>query len=363
MATLGLSFLALSKAGGMVDIPTPEPAKDNGFTVLCYHRFVARPETVKKPLSEYRLPIEEFKWQMQYLKDQGIEPVSMDQLKAYWFEGKPLPDKAVLLTFDDGFRSIYEKAYPVVKQFGYPGVLFLYTDFIRAQSDAMRYSEIEEMQKNGFDLESHTKSHMKLASEGDKRSPVEYKNLLKEELNEPLTFIQNKFGVLPKILAYSYGSFNEEVLIQTRESGYQMAFTVNPGSNDRTVPPLKLRRNLVLYPMNQGSFKKIFETKVLHLESFWPGDGELIESNEPAVRGMIRDDIKPKSIHLQLGDQVLTVKYDPKTHEIHHQVKAPLKWGGHTLILEAMDINGQRRSYSWYFRVKHQSLKKGKTKE
>ena len=70
---------------------------------------------------------------MQFLKDNGIKPVSMDQLKAYWLEGKPLPDKAVLLTFDDGFRSIYEKAYPVVKEFGYPGVLFLYTDFIRGQ--------------------------------------------------------------------------------------------------------------------------------------------------------------------------------------------------------------------------------------
>src|SRR5260221_1331983 len=133
----------------MVEIPTPDPPKESCFTVLCYHRFVARPETVKKPLSQYRLPVADFRWQLQYLKDQVITLVSMDQLKAYWFEGNPLPAKAVLLTFDDGFRSIYEKAYPVVKEFGYPGVLFLYTDFVRSQSDSMRYSEIEEMGKNG----------------------------------------------------------------------------------------------------------------------------------------------------------------------------------------------------------------------
>ncbi len=363
MATLGLSFLALSRAGGMVDIPTPEPLKDNGFIVLCYHRFVAKPETVKKPLSVYRMPIEEFKWQMQYLKDQGFKPISMDQLKAYWLEGKPLPDKAVLLTFDDGFRSIYEKAYPVVKEFGYPGVLFLYTDFIRGQSDSLRYSEIEEMQKNGFDLESHTKSHLQLGKEAEKRTSANFKSLVKVELNDPITFIQNKFGVSPKILAYSYGVFNEVVLNQAKESGYQLAFTVNPGANDRTVSPLKLRRNLVLNPINHESFKKIFETKVLHLDSFWPGDGELVRDNEPAIRGIIKDDIKPKSIRLQLGDQELPVSYDSKTHQLRYPLKTPLKVGGHMLILEAMDVQGQKRTYSWYFRVKHQNPEKGKAKE
>ncbi len=163
------------------------------------HGFVLPPICGKTPrpfeslLSEYRLPMEAFRWQMQYLKDQGIKPISMDQLKGYWFEGKPLPDKAVLLTFDDGFRSIYEKAYPVVKEFAYPGVLFLYTDFIRSQSDSLRYSEIEEMQKNGFDLESHTKSHLNLGLEGEKRTPGEFSKLVNVELNEPIEFIQDRF--------------------------------------------------------------------------------------------------------------------------------------------------------------------------
>jgi len=347
--------LAAAAKDGLTATATPA-AYDNGFTVLCYHRFVERPETVRKPLSEYRLPMEAFRWQMQYLKDQGIKPISMDQLKAYWFEGKPLPDKAVLLTFDDGFRSIYEKAYPVVKEFGYPGVLFLYTDFIRSQSDSLRYSEIEEMQKNGFDLESHTKSHLNLGLEGEKRTPGQFSQLVNVELNEPIEFIQDRFGVHPWILAYSYGVYNPEVLRQAEKAKYQLAFTVNPGPNDKTVPPLQLRRNLILYPTSPQAFKNIFEDKVLHLSGFKPGDGEVIAGEEPVISGNILDDVEPKSIQFQLGNHPLVFSYNPQTHLLRHQIKAPLKAGGHMLTLSATDKKGQKRVYSWYFRVKHKNL-------
>ena len=82
---------------------------DTGFTVLCYHRFLGKPRpdqpaanqapgkgkpTEKEILySLYNLPVEEFRWEMKYLKDHGITPISIEQLKAYWFEGKPLPPR------------------------------------------------------------------------------------------------------------------------------------------------------------------------------------------------------------------------------------------------------------------------------
>src|SRR5262245_59847516 len=83
------------------------PAKageDNPFFVLCYHRFLNHPPGEKeRPQAEYEMPTEEFEWQMQYLKDNGFTLISQGQLMSYWFQGKPLPLKPVLLTFDDGF--------------------------------------------------------------------------------------------------------------------------------------------------------------------------------------------------------------------------------------------------------------------
>ncbi len=380
---LGLAVLMALTATGAVSLtPTPgkpmapgsakaKPDKTTGgpvtqessFIVLCYHRFVERPETVKKPLNQYRFPMQDFRWQMQFLKDNGITPISMDQLKAYWFQGTPLPEKAVLLTFDDGFRSIYEKAYPAIKEFGYPGVLFLYSDFIRGQSDSMKYSEIGEMQKNGFDLESHTKRHLKLALECEKRTPSDFAQLLDEELKDPIQFIMEKFNFRSKVIAYSYGSYNQEILEQTRKAGYQLAFTVNPGPNDRTVPPLQLKRNLILYPTKHEAFKRIFADKVLHLKNLVPDDGEVVWDKQPVIKAVILDDMNPKTLFFHLGDHPLAFFYNKKTHLLRHRIGAPLKSGGHMLTLEGLDLKGQRRVYTWYIRVKHRNLKKDTEEE
>lgn len=363
----GLPYAAL----GAGPTATPTPAAESSFTVLCYHRFITAKDGKKGP-SEFHLPVTEFEWQMQYLKDQGITPVSMEQLKAYWFDGKPLPERPVLLTFDDGFESIHEQAYPVVKKFGYPAVLFAYTDFIRwgnpetPPKDAkkkkknevsLKLSAIEEMLKNGWTIESHTKSHMNLGKEKDKRAPAAYQKLLAAELNEPLGYIESKFSVRPKCLAYPYGVFNEEVLKQTTESGYTLAFTVDPGPNDKTVPALKLRRDLILYPIKRENFKKLFEQKVLHLGNFTPGDGEVIASSKPLITAEVKDDMDPKGFQLKMGPHMMKVEYDPKTRLLRHQVAAPLKAGGHMLMLEGTDLKGQRRVYNWYFRVKKDAAK------
>ena len=361
---LALSCLGAALAEGDRPVPAAPGGEGTPFTVLCYHRFVARPETLKKAESQYQLSLSEFQWQMQYLKDNGITPVSLEELEAYWFDGKPLPPKPVLLTFDDGFKSIYEKAYPVVKEFGCPAVLFLYTDFVRGQKDSVKYAEIEEMRKNGWAVESHTKSHMNLGVEGEKRETADYRKLVAKELSDPLTFIREKFGARATALAYPYGIFTEEVLKQAKAMDYRLAFTVNPGANDRRVPRLKLRRNLVLFPVSHKAFSKIFEKNVLHLEKFIPGDGDFIVNNSPILTVEIEDEIVPRTLKFKLGAKFMKFTYDPKTRLLQHRIVGALKPGGHTVTLEAKDVEGNWRSYSWYFRVKHRNWEKpGETDE
>jgi peptidoglycan/xylan/chitin deacetylase (PgdA/CDA1 family) len=348
-------------AGGEAPAPpfTAGPAaKEESFNVLCYHRFVDRGVDPKSAGSAYLLPLAEFRWELGYLRDHGITPVSLDQVKAYWFQGGHLPPKAVLLTFDDGFKSIYEKAYPVMKEFGYPAVLFLYTDFIRAQAESLKYADIEEMGKTGWALESHTKSHMNLGMEGEKRGRKAFRDLLTRELSDPLGFIKEKYGRQATVLAYPYGVYDEEVLQQTEKLGYQLAFTVNPGPNDRSVPPLKLKRNLIQFPESHKSFERIFTEKVLHLGRFFPGDGEFITDKRPRITAEIKDDVVPKTVQLRLGERVLPVHYDPKSRRLWHQPAGELKPGGHMLILTARDSRGIPRTYSWYFRLKHRKWNK-----
>lgn len=344
------------EAAPPADTATPETINDNGFVVLCYHRFVAHPERFKTALSEYRFPQEEFRWQMQYLKDHNIVPISLQQLKDYWFKGKALPPKAVLLTFDDGFSSLYNVMFPVLQQFKYPGILFLYTDFLKGQGDSLSFEDVKAMQKYGMSLESHTKSHLNLGFVEEKKQPAEFAKLLTEELSVPVSFIRDKFGYTATTLAYPYGVYNDDIIAETKRQNYQLAFTVNAGPNDRTVPPLMLKRDLVLNPCSHEAFAALFQPKVLHLAQVQPADGQFILSHEPMISMVIKDAIDYKTIKLSVGTKPIPYHYNPITHVLSHQMKAPLKSGGHFLTVEATDLNGQDRIYTWYFRIKHRGL-------
>ncbi len=349
------------------------PGSDEPFYVLCYHRFLHHPDEAEDlTQAQYQMPIEEFQWQMQYLKGNGFHPISQEQLMAYWFQGKPLPLKPVLITFDDGFRTVYTDAYPVIKPLGYPSIFFLYTHFVeygelalkkkkeisqkhqgKLSTEALTDDDIFEMEKSGMVVESHTANHLNMGMVGEKLAAAAAQKLWTYELSQPLTFIESRFGNKPDWLAYPYGVYDPGILKAVRDLGYKLAFTVNPGPNDRTVPPLVLKRNLILYPISHERFADIFKDKVLHLKNLSPGDGDLINSQEPVISGQILDNVVPKSVQLQVGSHILQSQYDPQTHIFRHPVGAPLPRGGHILTARAMDKNGCTRVYNWYFRIKH----------
>lgn len=362
-AASSVNTVPVESVGLTIDAQTADTLSDSSFVVLCYHRFVAHPEKFTEPLSEYRFPQAEFRWQMQYFKDHGITPISMQQLKDYWFGGKPLPPRPVLLTFDDGFRSLYDVMFPILRQFKYPGVLFLYTDFIRDQGDSLTLEDIKVMQKYGMELESHTKSHLNLGYVEEKKKAADFSVLLTRELSDPLDYIEKEFDYTPTTLAYPYGVYDDKIVQETQKLNYQLAFTVNPGPNDRTVPPLKLKRDLILNPISHETFAALFETKVLHLDKISPGDGEIIKSHKPLISMIIQDDIDYKTIKLFIGTAAVSYHYEPQTHMLKHQLYENLKSGGHFVIVQAKDKQGQQRSYTWYFRIKHLGLAPALSKE
>jgi peptidoglycan/xylan/chitin deacetylase (PgdA/CDA1 family) len=333
------------------------PVPDGGFTVLCYHRFALTPVPGGGIASRYCMPVTEFSWEMRYLKNHGITPISVEQLKAYWFDGKPLPAKSVLLTFDDGFKSIYEIACPVVKRYRYPAILFAYTDFIKWQKGALRYDDIQTMQKNGWSVECHTKSHYNLGLEESKRTPEQFDALLDDELSTSLDFIKDHFNYASGILAYPYGVYDDKVVAKAQSMGISMAFGVSPGPNDRTVPGMKLHRNLILFPVKHPSFEEIFESKVLHLTDMYPGDGQLIDDHLPPLQVKVLDSVVPSTVDLGIDNRPIDYTYDPATRLLTHKAGVKIASGGHILTVKAEDAQGKKYTYSWYFRIKHYKKK------
>ena len=332
--------------------PTPTTSIYQGPTlvVLGYHQFGS---DALRGNNTYRLSPAELRWEFQWIKEHGWTPVTLDQVLAHWDKGAALPDKSVLLTYDDGYRSVFTEAFPVICQFGYPGVLFLYTDFVKWESKlSLRHNDIELMEKSGLTAQSHSQSHPNMGWLKDQLAPNELTVRLKDEMEVSRDYLRDKLKSDPKGFAYPYGVYNYEAVEAARKAGYRMAFTVNPGPNDASTDPFHLHRYLVVHGTSHAKFAGFFDSKVLHVGKVEPADGEWIKTRKPVFNAKILDDVDPASVRMFLGEKPLQgPQYDPATGQLHRALRILLPKGGHLVTITAVDHKGVQRSFSWYFRI------------
>jgi len=244
------------KAGQRVVVPrrpwNPAGVDPTGYQlvpILVYHNLGAQ--------SKGRLVLgtNAFAEQMGYLKREGYRVVSLTEFVEWLHLKRQLPRKAVVLTFDDGYHSFREHAYPVLKKLGFPATLFVYTDYIGAGRNALSWEELKSLAAEGFDVQAHSKTH------GDLRRAVgeteaQYERRMQAELAEPPRLFQRQLGRGVQFLAYPYGRFDEALLTRVREEGYAAAFTVRRESNPSFVRPLQISRSQIYSEMTLEQFAK-----------------------------------------------------------------------------------------------------------
>jgi peptidoglycan/xylan/chitin deacetylase (PgdA/CDA1 family) len=234
-------------AGQYIVIPFKEDNKGgistNGYQVipvLTYHRFNEKCD------SDLCMPENVFEQQMKYLKDNGYHSVTPDDLLAFLQYRKALPAKSVMITMDDGFRSVYGIAYPIMKKYGFTATLFIYTDYVGVSGSAITWDQLREMKAAGFSVGSHTVSHSNLTKKAEGESDQDFLARIRKELNESKAIIDKKLGQDTIILAYPFGSCDQRVTEYTKQAGYKMAMTVKRGGNAFFNSPLALKRDQIL---------------------------------------------------------------------------------------------------------------------
>lgn len=193
------------------------------------------------------LQLEAFKEQMQYLVDNNYHFLTINEMKKYYNEDYALPDKSILLTFDDAFQSVYYLVYPILKELKINAVMFVVSGWLfdeaapfdQLKSQVMSVDQLASM-TDVFELANHTHSlHTRLA-DGVNGVMEATPNELSEDLATCNQFVEHT-----DVFAYPFGFFNENALKQLESSGIQFAFTTQPGMNNRQTPPLTLHRLLV----------------------------------------------------------------------------------------------------------------------
>ena len=224
-------------------------ANENGnrsLRVLMYHKVNDLPEN---PLT---MPVSVFDEQMDQLRGLGYTVVDLQAVLAHYVDDIPLPPKAVLITFDDGYHDNLANAAEVLKRYGYPAVLFVpigylddrqplpHEERLAAQGILNRtidWEEMADLERAGIRIESHGISHRPLADlELDEaaREIALSKLRLEERLDRPV-----------RAFSYVKGSeahYKPVHLSLVRQAGYDVAFTAVSGSNSPRTDPLQLRR-------------------------------------------------------------------------------------------------------------------------
>ena len=217
--------------------------------VLCYHNLA--------PQSKGRmiLAAKVFEEQMRYLKNQGYRVINLKEFVEFVSLKRQLPQRSVLLTFDDGYRSFLQYAAPVLKELGFSATLFVYTDYVGAGSNAFSWADLKKLQQEGFDVQAHSKSHGDMLRAANEPAN-EYEKRLEAELTQPRALFQKNLGFAPEFLAYPYGRQDDAVVRRTKDRGYAAAFTVRRQGSPSFVDPYRIHRSQIYPEMSMDDFIK-----------------------------------------------------------------------------------------------------------
>ena len=216
--------------------------------ILVYHNFS------KKGSDKTAVSQDDFEAQMKYLKQNGYHVVSIDQLLDFIDYKEQLPEKSIVITFDDAWRSIFDVALPILIKYGFTATFFIYTDFIGG-GKAMTWKQIETLSKIGFDIQCQTKTHRNLAVPKKNESFKEYFESIEMEIGYPKNLLKEKLNIDCKFLAYPYGETNNLVIALLKKHGYRAAFTIDRKPNPFFIDKYRIYRSVIYGSYNMDKFK------------------------------------------------------------------------------------------------------------
>lgn len=172
----------------------------------------------------------DFRTQMQYLKENGYQTITLEQLLDFLDFKRQIPEKSIVITLDDGRRSVYDIAFPVLRDLGFQATLFIQTDFIGGKQ-ALSWDQIQKLSKNGFDIQSKTRTGRNLTKPNPGESLEVYFKAVQTEIALSKRIIETKLKKSCQYLAYPAGETNPLVIALLKKEGYRAAFTSKEGSN------------------------------------------------------------------------------------------------------------------------------------
>src|SRR5881394_1996379 len=376
---------ALSPAPGATAAPPVAPSpkitkpvvdQTAQVIIFCYHRLV---DKIRYPGTE--ITPAAFEAQMKALKDRGITVIPMQDLLAWKRGEKSIPPRCAVVTFDDGWKSQYEVAWPIMKKYGYPFTMFIYTEGVRGGTlgggEAITWEQLADMRDNGVDIQAHSATHQDLREghnvmliSGGKRSRTkltgpQYQQWVRNEVVGCKELLEQRLGIKVNCFAVPFGNYNEQVKELARNAGYEAMFTVYGQPITFTSPLDALGRYAIeankpkvfvdavkMIGTSSGGAAAVAEVGAKDLAT-QPADGARVRTALPLIKANLSSigPIEPGSVQMRVsGLGLVPANFDPKTGMVSYQVPQKLRDKSCTVIVSAKSA-GKKVETHWTFGI------------
>jgi peptidoglycan/xylan/chitin deacetylase (PgdA/CDA1 family) len=272
---------AFTGPAAVAPLSTLQPPAYDGFEPLpCFTYHHVDP----KLKNDIAITPATFESQLKMLSDLGYHTITARQLYEHQSQGTSLPDKPVMITFDDGWRNQYMYAFPLLKKYG-----MVATFFINPQPIVSKYGGyltrdmVLALSQGGNDIESHTWRHLKLTRDrADSADAFQRKNV--SQLTLANEWIRKVVGVQPIALCYPYGYYDLEAIGMAQRVGYRLGFTTDEGIADaRGWDAFQIKRFTISNVETAESFKRRLLSGALSVRDIQPAPAARVVGNDATV--------------------------------------------------------------------------------
>lgn len=235
--------------GNPQEFVTPEP-----FPILMYH-YIRDYTSTKDPIGiALSVAPQKLEEQLQEIQKEGFETITFDDLEAAWSNVKTLPEKPIILTFDNGYRDFYETAFPLLKKYKMKATSYVITGFI-GKDQYVTAAQIKEMDMSGLiTIASKTVNHADLFQQ--KRIGMQY------EMRQSKKTLEELVGHEIKYLSYPLGRYNKVIREETERAGYRNATLTDLGYDHPEKDRYTMTRVRIPGQASIEKFKKLINQEV-----------------------------------------------------------------------------------------------------
>ncbi len=237
----------------VLPVPAPDGVHRTAEVPILMYHYISKPP---KGADAYRLDLsvtpENFEAQLAWLSGQGYQSVTLRALVYHLTAGWPLPERPVVLTFDDGYRDAYTNAFPLLKEYGYTGTFFILTRPIDdGDPNYLTWDMVKEMYQAGMQMQPHGYRHYDL-----KGKSVDF---LVYEIVGPKEAIEDRTGETVRFFSYPAGSYDRQTIAVLESAHFWAAVTTIQGTTQSSDALFELQRLRVRGGTTLGGFAQLLD--------------------------------------------------------------------------------------------------------